>query len=89
MWEGNILGKPIKMKTDKHMSVMFDLINFSNMEQETYQSWFKKIQWLKDKVILPDNIYISKSDFITDKGFDIDEFNSLLFKIYNQQHSVK
>lgn len=54
-----------------------------------YKEWFKEIQWLKDKVILPDNIYISKSDYITDKGFNIDEFNSLLFKIYNQQHSVK
>ena len=56
---------------------------------KSYKEWFKEIQWLKDKVILPDNIYISKSDYITDKGFNIDEFNSLLFKIYNQQHSVK
>lgn len=56
---------------------------------KTYKEWFQKIQWLKDKVILPDNIYISKSDYITDKGFNIDEFNNLLFKIYNQQHSIK
>ena len=54
----------------------------------TYQEWFKKIQWLKDKVILPENISISKSDYITDKGFDIDGFNSLLFKLYNKQNPV-
>lgn len=56
---------------------------------KSYKEWFKEIQWLKDKVILPENISISKSDYITNKVFDIDEFNSLLFKIYNQQHSVK
>lgn len=89
MWEGDILGKPIKMKTDRYMSVMFDLINFNNLEQETYQSWFKKIQWLKDKVILPNNITISKSDYVTDKGFEIDGFNSLLFQEYNKQYPVK
>ena len=55
---------------------------------KTYKEWFKEIQWLKDKVILPDNIYISKSDYITNKVFDIDGFNSLLFKLYNKQYPV-
>jgi len=55
---------------------------------KSYKEWFKEIQWLKDKVILPENISISKSDYITDKGFDIDGFNSLLFKLYNKQNPV-
>ena len=55
------------------------------MKYTTYKEWFLDIQWLKDKVILPNNIKVSKSDYITSKGFDIDGFNSLLFKTYIQK----
>lgn len=55
---------------------------------KSYKEWFKEIQWLKDKVILPENISISKSDYITNKGFDIDRFNELLFILYNKQNPV-
>jgi len=55
----------------------------------SYKDWFNKIQWLKDKVILPDNNRISKSNYQTEKGFDIDKFNTMLFKEYNKQHPVK
>lgn len=59
-----------------------------NKINSPYKEWFNKIQWLKDKIILPDNIYISKSDYVTTKGFDIDGFNSLLFQEYNKQHPI-
>jgi len=55
----------------------------------TYQEWFKQIQWLKDKIILPNDQTISKSDYITKDGFDINGFNTMLFKTYNTLHPVK
>ena len=54
----------------------------------TYQEWFKQIIWLKDKIILPNNITISKSDYITKDGFDINSFNTMLFKTYNKLYPV-
>ena len=56
------------------------------MKYTTYKDWFKDIQWLKDKVILPDNKRISKDKYITSNGFDIDGFNKMLFNEYNKQH---
>ena len=56
------------------------------MKYTTYKDWFKDIQWLRDKVILPNNISISKEDYITSKGFNIDSFNEMLFKEYNRQY---
>ena len=53
---------------------------------KTYKEWFLEIKWLKDKVILPDNIRISKEQYITSKGFDIDGFNTMLFNIYNKKY---
>lgn len=54
----------------------------------TYQEWFKEIVWLKDKIILPNNTRISKSDYITKDGFDINSFNTMLFKTYNTLYPV-
>lgn len=56
------------------------------MKYTTYKDWFKDIQWLRDKVILPNNKSISKKDYITSKGFNIDSFNEMLFKEYNKQY---
>ena len=56
------------------------------MKYTTYKDWFKDIQWLKDKVILPDNKRISKDKYITPNGFDIDGFNKMLFNEYNKQY---
>ena len=56
------------------------------MKYTTYKDWFKDIQWLKDKVILPDNKRISKDEYITSNGFDIDGFNKMLFNEYNKQY---
>ena len=58
------------------------------MKYKTFKEWFHEIKWLKDKVILPNNITIEKSDYITKNGFDIDGFNSLLFKTYNTIYPV-
>ncbi len=51
----------------------------------TYQEWFEKIQWLRDKVILPNSQTVSKTYYITKDGFDTKGFNSLLFELYNNQ----
>ena len=56
------------------------------MKYTTYKDWFKDIQWLKDKVILPNNRSISKDEYITSNGFDIDGFNKMLFNEYNKQY---
>ena len=55
---------------------------------KTYQEWFKEIKWLKDKVILPGGNRISKSDYTTKDGFDINRFNTMLFKTYNTLYPV-
>ena len=58
------------------------------MEYKTYKEWFKKIIWLKDKVILPNNQTVDKSQFVRKDGFDIDGFNVFLFNTYNKLYPV-
>lgn len=58
------------------------------MKYKTYQEWFKEIKWLKDKIILPDGTRISKSNYITKNGFNIDGFNKFLFQMYNTHYPV-
>lgn len=59
------------------------------MDYKTYKDWFKDIVWLKDKVILPNGQTVSKNSFIKEEGFNIDGFNSFLFKTYNTLYPVK
>lgn len=59
------------------------------MKYTTYKEWFLEIKWLKDKVILPNGIRISKSDYITPKGFNINDFNTMLFNKYNEYNGTK
>ena len=59
------------------------------MKYKTYKEWFLEIQWLRDKVILPNNITISKQGYIKPDGFDINSFNSMLFEEYNKQYPTK
>ena len=59
------------------------------MKYITYKEWFLEIKWLKDKVILPNGIRISKSDYITSKGFNINDFNTMLFNKYNEYNGTK
>ncbi len=58
------------------------------MEYKTYKEWFKKIIWLKDKVILPNNQTVDKSQLVRKDGFDIDGFNVFLFNTYNKLYPV-
>lgn len=58
------------------------------MKYKTFKEWFKEIKWLKDKVILPNNIIVEKSSYITKDGFDINSFNTMLFKTYNTLYPV-
>lgn len=51
-----------------------------------YKDWCSKLQWLKDKVILPDGTRISKEEYITSDGFDIKSFNELLYSLYEKQN---
>ena len=54
----------------------------------SYREWFKKIVWLREKVVLPNDETISKLDYTTKDGFEIDGFNTILFKEYNKQHPI-
>lgn len=54
----------------------------------SYKDWFKKIIWLKDKIILPNNQTVDKSQFVRKDGFDIDGFNVFLFNTYNKLYPV-
>jgi hypothetical protein len=55
------------------------------LEVMTYKDWCSKLQWLRDKVILPDGTSLSKADYITKDGFDIKSFNELLYNLYEKQ----
>lgn len=50
---------------------------------KSYQSWFKEIRFLKDKIILPDGRTISKDMWTTSKGFNSNKFNKFLKEQYN------
>lgn len=50
----------------------------------TYKEFIKQTRFLKDKVILPNGTRIIKSDWITNKGFDFDNFNKFLMDTYNE-----
>ena len=52
----------------------------------TYSDFIKETKFLKDKIILPDNIRVNKSKWITSTGFDFNAFNSYLMKIYKERY---
>ncbi len=54
----------------------------------TYSEFIKSIKFLKDKIILHDGTRISKSIWITSKGFDIDKFNKFLLDKYNEIYNI-
>lgn len=54
----------------------------------SYKDWFKKIIWLKDKIILPNGQKVDKIQFVKKDGFDIDGFNVFLFNTYNKLYPV-
>ena len=58
------------------------------MDSKTYNQWFKEIKWLQYKIILPNNITITKADYIKKDGFDINGFNKMLFRTYNTLYPV-
>lgn len=62
----------------------YKLKEASKKENMEYRDWFKEIKFLKDKVILPDGNRINKSDWVTSKGFDFDNFNKFLMDTYNK-----
>jgi hypothetical protein len=45
---------------------------------KTYQEWVQEIQWLRDKIILPDGKRISKESFMTNSQIDADKLNTIL-----------
>lgn len=54
-----------------------------------YKDWYEEIEWLKNKVILPNGKRVSKDDYITKNGFDRDGFNKTLYKIWLNTNNKK
>lgn len=55
------------------------------MNNKTYQQWVEEIQWLRDKIILPDNKRIEKTTFMTDGEVDANKLNNILLDEYRRQ----
>ena len=55
------------------------------MNNKTYQQWIQEIQWLRDKIILPDRIRIDKTTFRTDGQVDANKLNNILLDEYRRQ----
>lgn len=52
---------------------------------KTYQEWVQEIQWLRDKIILPDNKRIAKESFMTNGQIDADKLNKILLNEHKKQ----
>ncbi len=50
----------------------------------TYKEFINETKFLKDKVILPNGVRVSKDRWITSKGFNFDKFNKFLLDTYNE-----
>lgn len=55
------------------------------MNSKTYQEWVQEIQWLRDKIILPDNKRIDKIIFMTNGQVDANKLNNILLDEYRRQ----
>ena len=55
------------------------------MNNKTYQQWVEEIQWLRDKIILPDSKRIDKTTFMTDGQVDANKLNNILLDEYKRQ----
>jgi hypothetical protein len=52
---------------------------------KTYQEWVQEIQWLRDKIILPDGKRIDKQSFMTDNQIDANKLNTILLNEHKKQ----
>ena len=57
----------------------------NKIHSESYQDWIQKIQWLRDKIILPDSKRIDKTTFMTDGQVDPNKLNNILLDEYRRQ----
>lgn len=55
----------------------------------TFKEWFVEIQWLKDKVILPNQKRIDKFDFMINGKIDADKLNKKLKEEYDRAERLK
>ena len=55
------------------------------MNNKTYQQWVQEIQWLRDKIILPDSKRIDKTTFMTDGEVDANKLKNILLDEYRRQ----
>lgn len=53
----------------------------------TYNEFIQQVQFLKDKIILPDGTRVSKDRWITSKGFNFDALNKYLLTTYNNKYA--
>lgn len=52
---------------------------------KTYQEWVQEIQWLRDKIILPNGKRINKQSFMTDGQVDPNKLNNILLDEHKRQ----
>ena len=52
---------------------------------KTYQEWVQEIQWLRDKIILPNGKRIDKQSFMTDGQVDPSKLNNILLDEHKRQ----
>jgi hypothetical protein len=52
---------------------------------KTYQEWVQEIQWLRDKIILPNGKRIDKQSFMTDGQVDANKLNIILLDEHRRQ----
>ena len=55
------------------------------MKNITYQVWVQEIQWLRDKIILPNGKRIDKQSFMTDGQVDPNKLNNILLDEHRRQ----
>lgn len=54
------------------------------MKIKTYQEWVEEIQWLRDKIILPNGERVDKTNLMRKGQMDADLLNKMLMKEYNE-----
>lgn len=55
----------------------------------SFAEWLLQLIHLRDKVILPGRVTVSKEPYITPNGFDTISFQKRLFQEYNKQYPTK
>lgn len=52
-----------------------------------FNEWKKSLVYTQSKVILPDQVYLDKTKYISKDGFNFDKLNTELKELYNTKYS--